>query len=63
MPRFLIDISDRHGIIESVEYNAKDSIDARMNIYPNDKKLCRNSYVVLENTPFYERQIVNITPV
>ena len=59
----MITICDRLGNIKNIQHIAKDVIEARITFSINDKKLCRNSYVVLENTPFYEHQIVNITPV
>jgi hypothetical protein len=63
MPEFIIEIHDKLHNIEHVHHVATNDIEARMTVFADDQKLCRNSFVILENIPFYTRQIIKIMPV
>jgi hypothetical protein len=63
MPEFIIEIHDKLNHIEYAHHFASNDIEARMTVFADDQKLCCNSFVILENVPFYTRQIIKIMPV
>jgi len=57
---FALTITNRNGNTETVIVKAESESQAVIEFRPDDDSLCRNPFVVLENTQF-ERQIVSVS--